>query len=73
VASRIEFSLLAIWPFRRTFTRAQFIDRLQLRHDGFDRSIDAHIRTCAASWNLTRLSRYVLTVYGVGYQFNAER
>jgi len=74
--SRIEFNLLAILAQHpgQTFTRAQLLDRLHgFAYDGFDRSIDAHIK------NLRRklepdpsLPRYVLTVYGVGYKFNDE-
>ncbi len=69
----IEFGLLAILAQHpgQTFTRAQLIDRLHGAADsGYDRSVDAHIK------NLRRKieddpgdPRYVLTVYGVGYQF----
>jgi two-component system alkaline phosphatase synthesis response regulator PhoP len=58
----------------QTFTRAQLVDRLhQVAFEGVDRSIDAHIK------NLRRKlepdpgePRYVLTVFGVGYQFADE-
>ena len=74
--SRIEFNLLAILAQNpgQIFTRAQLLDRLHgFAFDGYDRSIDAHVK------NLRRKlepdpgePRYVLTVYGVGYQFNDE-
>ena len=71
--TRIEFSWLAVLAQHpgQTFSRAQLIDRLHGVAEGsFDRSIDAHIK------NLRRKieedpadPRYVLTVYGIGYQF----
>ena len=71
--TRIEFQLLAVLAQHpgQTFSRAQLIDRLHgVAEGGFDRSIDAHIK------NLRRKieddptdPRYVLTVYGIGYQF----
>jgi two-component system alkaline phosphatase synthesis response regulator PhoP len=74
--TRIEFNLLAILAQHpgQTLSRAQLIDRLHGAADsGFDRSIDAHIK------NLRRKieddpadPRYVLTVYGIGYQFTEK-
>jgi len=71
--TRIEFNLLAILAQHpgQTLSRAQLIDRLHgAAEGGFDRSIDAHVK------NLRRKieddpadPRYVMTVYGVGYQF----
>jgi DNA-binding response OmpR family regulator len=71
--TRIEFRLLAIMAQHpgQTLTRGQLIDRLHgVAEGGFDRSIDAHIK------NLRRKleddpahPRYVVTVYGIGYQF----
>lgn len=71
--TRIEFSLLTTLAQHpgQTFSRAQLIDRLHGVAEGsFDRSIDAHIK------NLRRKieddptdPRYVITVYGIGYQF----
>ena len=75
--TRIEFSLLATLAQHpgQTFSRAQLIDRLHGVAEGsFDRSIDAHIK------NLRRKieddpadPRYVLTVYGIGYQFTDQQ
>ena len=74
--TRIEFNLLAMLARHpgQTFSRAQLLDRLHgVAYDGFDRSIDAHIK------NLRRKlepdpgePRYVLTIYGIGYKFSDE-
>lgn len=71
--TRIEFDLLTTLAQHpgQTFSRGQLIQRVHGSDDaGFERSIDAHIK------NLRRKieedpsdPRYVLTVYGVGYQF----
>ncbi|HXF64385.1 MAG TPA: response regulator transcription factor [Caldilineaceae bacterium] len=71
--TRIEFNLLSVLAQHpgQTFSRAQLIQRLHgVAGGGFDRSIDAHIK------NLRRKieddaadPRYLLTVYGIGYQF----
>ena len=72
--SRIEFSLLAILAQHpgQTFTRAQLLDRLHgVTFDGYDRSIDAHIKNLRRKLEPDPANpRYVLTVYGIGYQFN---
>jgi two-component system, OmpR family, alkaline phosphatase synthesis response regulator PhoP len=74
--TRIEFNLLAVLAQHpgQTMSRAQLIDRLHgVAEGGFDRSIDAHIK------NLRRKieddpadPHYVLTVYGIGYQFTEK-
>jgi two-component system alkaline phosphatase synthesis response regulator PhoP len=74
--SRIEFNLLEILAQRpgQTFTRAQLLDRLHgFSFDGFDRSIDAHIKNLRRKLEINPAEpRFVLTVYGVGYKFNDE-
>ncbi len=75
--TRIEFNLLATLAQHpgQTFTRSQLIDRLHGSADGgYDRSIDAHVK------NLRRkieddpaAPRYLLTVYGIGYQFTEKQ
>ena len=70
----IEFNLLALLAQHpgQTFSRERLIEKLHgYSHDGYDRSIDAHIK------NLRRKLEpnpsepiYILTVYGIGYQFN---
>lgn len=74
--TRMEFQLLATLAQQpgRTFTREQLLERVHGgTYYGYDRSIDAHVR------NLRRKiepnpdePRYILTVYGVGYQFSGE-
>ncbi|MEM7535647.1 MAG: response regulator transcription factor [Chloroflexota bacterium] len=71
--TRIEFNLLATLAQHpgQTFSRSQLLDRLHgVAHGGYDRSVDAHIK------NLRRKlepnpnePQYILTVYGIGYQF----
>lgn len=70
----LEFNLLALLAQHpgQTFSRERLLERLHgYTHDGYDRSIDAHIK------NLRRKLEpnpsepiYILTVYGIGYQFN---
>ena len=58
----------------QAFSRQRLLEQLHgFSHDGFDRSIDAHVK------NLRRkiepdLSNptYILTVYGIGYRFNDQ-
>jgi two-component system alkaline phosphatase synthesis response regulator PhoP len=74
--TRTEFELLAILAQHpgQTFTRAQLLDRLHgIIYEGFDRSIDAHIKNLRRKLE-PNLSEpiYILTVYGVGYQFASE-
>jgi two-component system alkaline phosphatase synthesis response regulator PhoP len=72
--SRIEFNLLVILAQHpgQTFTRAQLVDRLHgVAFEGYDRSIDAHIKNLRRKLEPDPANpRYVLTVYGIGYQFN---
>jgi len=74
--SRIEFDLLVILAQHpgQTFTRAQLLDRLHgVAFDGYDRSIDAHIKNLRRKLEPNPSEpRYVLTVYGFGYQFASE-
>ena len=67
-----EFNLLAVLAQHagQTITRAQLLDRVYgLAYEGFDRSIDSHIK------NLRRKLEpdpHIVTVYGVGYRFVEE-
>jgi two-component system alkaline phosphatase synthesis response regulator PhoP len=74
--SRIEFNLLTILAQHpgQTFTRAQLLDRLHgIAFEGYERSIDAHIKNLRRKLEPDPAEpRYVLTVYGIGYQFNNE-
>lgn len=74
--TRIEFNLLALLAQHpgQTFSRERLLEHLHgYAHDGYDRSIDAHVK------NLRRKLEpnpgepvYILTVYGIGYQFSEE-
>ena len=74
--TRTEFNLLATlaqYP-GQIFTRAQLLNRLHgVAYDGFDRSIDAHIKNLRRKLEPDPLKpKYVLTVYGIGYKFSDE-
>ncbi len=72
--TRIEFNLLALLAQNsgQAFSRQRLLQELHGHtHDGFDRSIDAHVK------NLRRKIEpdpanplYIQTVYGIGYRFN---
>ena len=71
----IEFSLLTILAQHpgQTFTRAQLLDRLGMTADNFDRSVDAHIKNLRRKIEAdTSDPRYILTVFGIGYQFTEQ-
>jgi DNA-binding response OmpR family regulator len=74
--TRIEFNLLATLAQHpgQTFSRAQLISRLHGVADGsFERSIDAHIKNLRRKLEDDPANpRYVLTVYGIGYQLADE-
>jgi len=72
-----EFKLLltlASAP-NRTFTRDELVSRaLGYQFDGYDRSIDAHIKNLRQKLEEdARKPLYLKTVYGVGYMFCGER
>ncbi len=71
----LEFNLLAILAQHpgQTFTRAQLLDRLGMAADNFDRSVDAHIKNLRRKIEAdTSDPRYILTVFGIGYQFTEQ-
>jgi two-component system alkaline phosphatase synthesis response regulator PhoP len=72
--SRIEFNLLAILAAHpgQIYTREQLLDRLHgIAFEGYERSIDAHVKNLRRKLEPDPAEpRYVLTVYGIGYQFN---
>jgi two-component system OmpR family response regulator len=59
----------------RTFTRDELVSRaLGYQFEGYDRSIDAHIKNLRQKIeNDPRTPEYLKTVYGVGYLFAGER
>ena len=74
--TRYEFNILAALARHpgQTFTRAQLLDKLHgYAYEGFDRSIDAHIRNLRRKLEADSADpHYILTVYGVGYKFSDE-
>jgi two-component system alkaline phosphatase synthesis response regulator PhoP len=74
--TRIEFKLLAVLAQSPglTFTRDQLVERLHgVAYEGFDRSVDSHVKNLRRKLEPDPAEpRYVLTVYGIGYQFNDE-
>ncbi len=71
--SRTEFNLLAILAQNpgQVFSRAQLLSRLHgVAYDGYDRSIDAHIKNLRRKLERDPSSPfYIETVFGVGYRF----
>ncbi len=58
----------------RVFSRDELIDRA-MGNDfgGFDRTVDAHVKNLRRKIETdSRHPRYILTVHGMGYRFNAE-
>ena len=74
--TRTEFNLLATLAQHpgQTFTRVQLLARVHgVAYDGYDRSIDAHIKNLRRKLEPNPAEpRYILTVYGIGYQFTEE-
>jgi len=71
--TRTEFDLLVTLAKRpgQTFTRAQLLGSQHgVTYDGYDRSVDAHIKNIRRKLEDDPSEpRYILTVYGIGYQF----
>lgn len=71
-----EFNLLAALASQpgRVFTRLQLSEAaLGSAYEGYDRTIDAHIKNLRAKIEQNPKSpRYIETVFGVGYRFNKE-
>jgi DNA-binding response OmpR family regulator len=70
-----EFSLLTMLAQHpgRVLSREQLLERLYgVSYDGLARSVDAHIKNLRQKLEDDPTNpRYVLTIYGVGYKFNA--
>lgn len=66
--------LLASYP-GRTFSRDELVSRaLGYQFEGYDRSIDAHIKNLRQKIEMDpHTPEYLKTVYGVGYLFAGER
>ena len=74
--TRTEFDLLATLARHpgQTISRAQLVDDLHgARIEGFDRSIDAHVKNLRKKIEPDPINPiYIQTVYGIGYKFNDE-
>ena len=74
VLTPTEFRILAtlIREPQRVFTRDEIIDRVfGYDFDGFDRTVDAHVSNLRRKLKTNGdRSRYISTVYGVGYRFD---
>ena len=72
--SRTEFNLLLMFAESpgQAFTRAQILNHLHgYAYDGFDRSIDAHIKNLRKKLEVDPADpQYIQTVYGIGYKFS---
>jgi len=67
-----EFNLLAALAGQpgRVFTRLQLLEAAQGQaYEGYERTIDAHVKNLRAK---LEPSRYIETVFGVGYRFRKE-
>lgn len=72
-----EFKLLLVLASSpgRTFTRDELVSKaLGYHFEGYDRSIDAHIKNLRHKIEIDpRTPEYLKTVYGVGYMFAGEQ
>ncbi len=67
-----EFELLASLMAApgRVFSRLELLDKLQgTAYEGYERTIDVHIRNLRAKIEPDSRPHYIETVYGVGYRF----
>jgi DNA-binding response OmpR family regulator len=72
--TRSEFSLLAVLAQNpgAVFSREQLLERIHgVAYDGFDRSIDSHIKNLRRKLEVDPLKpELILTIYGIGYKFS---
>ncbi|MDR0402132.1 MAG: response regulator transcription factor [Treponema sp.] len=69
VLTRDEYNILVLLLSRRSkiFTRDEILEAI--KGDGFDRSIDSHIKRLRSKiGDDSKAPRYILTVYGMGYR-----
>ena len=69
-----EFDLLVALSSQpgRVFTRAQLLDSVRgVAFESYERAIDSHIKNVRRKLS-PDISRYIKTVYGVGYKFDHE-
>jgi DNA-binding response OmpR family regulator len=74
--TRDEYSILSLLMTSRAkiFTRDEILDHIKGDdYDGFDRSIDTHIKNLRAKLgDDSRTPKYIVTVYGMGYRFGGN-
>jgi two-component system alkaline phosphatase synthesis response regulator PhoP len=74
--TRSEFNLLAVLAQNpgTVFSREQLLERIHgVAYDGFDRSIDSHIKNLRRKLEVDPLKpELLLTIYGIGYKFAEE-
>jgi DNA-binding response OmpR family regulator len=73
--TRSEFDLLFALASRpgRVFSRFELVTRVQgYDYEGYDRTIDAHVKNLRKKLGDSGDSRIVVTVTGVGYRFGLE-
>jgi DNA-binding response OmpR family regulator len=70
--TRDEYHILALLMSRRAkiFTREEILEAIKgAGYDGFDRSVDTHIKKLRAKIEEDpKTPRYITTVYGMGYR-----
>jgi DNA-binding response OmpR family regulator len=72
--TRDEYSILRLLMSRRDkiFSREEILEAL--KGEGFDRSVDSHIKRLRAKiGDNPRAPRYIVTVYGMGYRLGEPR
>jgi DNA-binding response OmpR family regulator len=71
--TRDEFNILVLLMSRqeKIFTRDEILEHIKGdEYDGFDRSIDTHIKNLRAKiGDDPRAPKYIATIYGIGYRF----
>jgi DNA-binding response OmpR family regulator len=70
-----EFDLLAALMSApgRVFTRLDLLDILQgVRYEGYERTIDTHVKNIRKKLEKPDAMEYIETVYGIGYRFSRK-
>jgi DNA-binding response OmpR family regulator len=74
--TRDEYNILTLLMSRQAkiFTREEILDAVKgFDYDGFDRSIDTHIKKLRAKiGDDPKAPKYILTVYGMGYRLGSS-
>jgi DNA-binding response OmpR family regulator len=75
--TRDEYNILTLLMSRqpKIFTRDEILESIKgEEYDGFDRSIDTHIKKLRVKLgDDPKAPEYITTVYGMGYRFGGER